>query len=327
MKLKRRFEEQTEALKAGVQPTVDPVKSERRVPATAPGQMLAYQEQMRASNEELDTLRERVRSFDDALHVIKIDPALIRASKLANRHEASFSGTAFNALKVDIAAVGGNVQPVKVRPLSGEEGGRYELVFGHRRHRACLELKLPVLAMVESVDDVALFCAMDRENREREDLSPYEQGLHYKRALEMKVFPSLRQMAQTLEIAHSNISRALVLADLPDLVVASFQSPLEIQYRWGKILTEALAKDRKGVLARAKELSERKAKPSSLTILDILRGVEPLTSAQTVQVIGKEKQVRVARKGRAVTLSFPDDYLTEEKFADLSKLIEQFIQD
>jgi transposase-like protein len=42
------------------------------------------------------------------------------------------------------------------------------LIFGHRRHRACQDLKLPVLAAIwtEPLSDAALFAFMERENRE-----------------------------------------------------------------------------------------------------------------------------------------------------------------
>mgnify|MGYP000187395218 CR=1 FL=1 len=92
---------------------------------------------------------------------------LVRASRWANRHEASFSDEAFAELKAEIAAAGVNVQPVSVRPvLNGSTAGgpAYELVFGHRRHRACLELGLPLQAMVTEMGDRELFEAMEREN-------------------------------------------------------------------------------------------------------------------------------------------------------------------
>jgi ParB family chromosome partitioning protein len=112
----------------------------------------------------------------------KLDPKCVKPSKWANRHDKSFEGPEFAELKSEIESAGGNVQAIKVRPIPGSSPQEYEIVFGHRRHRACFELDIPVLATIESIDDKELFKEMDRENRLRADLRPYEQGLMYLRA-------------------------------------------------------------------------------------------------------------------------------------------------
>ncbi|MFD2274834.1 ParB N-terminal domain-containing protein [Undibacterium arcticum] len=87
-----------------------------------------------------------------------------RRQKWANRISDSFTSADFLALKEEITQAGGNVQPIKVRPLVGV-ADRYEIVFGHRRHRACLEAGLPVLCLIEAVSDQELFKEMDREKQ------------------------------------------------------------------------------------------------------------------------------------------------------------------
>ena len=81
-----------------------------------------------------------------------MDPRLIAPSRWANRHPDAFEGPEFEQLRREIEDAGGNVQPIKIRPITdgrtAEGGARYEIVFGHRRHRACLDLGLPVLAVV-----------------------------------------------------------------------------------------------------------------------------------------------------------------------------------
>ena len=117
-----------------------------------------------------------------AVDVIQaLDPRSIRRSHWANRIEAEFSTPEFALLKDEIASAGGNVQPIKVRRIAGEglvfdgQTPIYEIAFGHRRHRACLELGLAVQAVVvDRMDDRTLFEAMDRENRGRKNLSAWE---------------------------------------------------------------------------------------------------------------------------------------------------------
>src|SRR5690606_26125628 len=155
--------------------------------------MLAFMTDQSEVHQEVVQLREKVEAFKDAEVTRRLDPQQIVASKWANRDQTHFQTDAFARLKSEIENAGGNVQPIKVRALAGGagEGARWEIVFGHRRHRACLELGLPVLAMVQQdMKDADLFVEMERENRERADLSAWEQGVMYMRALEQGLFPS-----------------------------------------------------------------------------------------------------------------------------------------
>jgi ParB family chromosome partitioning protein len=236
----------------------------------------------RSVEAENRVLKDRLRSFEDATVVEFLDPAQVRPSRFANRHERSFSGADFEALKAEIASAGRNVQPIKVRrlALADPQGGagvkgepaRYEIAFGHRRHRACLELGLPVAAIVEELNDAQLFAEMDRENRERANLAPWEQGAMYKRALDAGLFPSLRKLASALGVQAGNASTAVQLASLPDEVVAAFESPLVLQYRWATQLQAALDRDRAGVLARAAELAALATRLPARQVLQRLVG-------------------------------------------------------
>ena len=164
---------------------------------TAPGQMLAIHTGMAALQIELQVLQDRLKRFDGGLVTRHIDPNSVRPTRWANRHEASFATPAFASLKESIALAGGNAQPILVREHLPDQ---YEIVFGHRRHRACLELGVPVLAAVaeQSLGDIEVFLSMERENRERADLSPYEQGQSYVSALDAGLFPSLRRLAEAV---------------------------------------------------------------------------------------------------------------------------------
>ena len=224
-------------------------------PRTGPGQMMAFRGQIQQVEGEMAALRDKLRQYEGALPTRKMDPKVIRPSRWANRHEASFSTSEFAGLKADIEHAGGNVQPILVRPQK-DEPGQFELVFGHRRHRACLELGIPVLASIwmDALGDAALFAAMDRENRERADLSPYEQGVMYQRALEEQLFPTQRQLAEGLGVSHTWVRKALLVAQLPSAVVECFRSPLEISFRHAEQIHAAMEKDRRNVLKRVERL-------------------------------------------------------------------------
>lgn len=259
---------------------------------TAPGQMLQFRGELQAKEQEVERLRQELESHRGALPTRHLDPMTIGDSAWANRHAAAFRSAAFEGLKRDIQASGGNIQPIRVRPAQRADGVTYEVVFGHRRLKACQELGLPVLAMVDTEvkDDLTLFALMDRENRERADLSPYEQGLAYKRALDAGLFPSRRRLAEALEVSHTWVSNVLAVAELPHAIVECFASPLEIQHRHAKVIGEALARDGRAVLRRAEKLRQLPNRLSANAVVASLVANESKASApasQPLKVAGR----------------------------------------
>ena len=242
-------------------------------PRTGPGQMLQFRGQMLAVEGEMGKLRERLKEHEGSAPTRKLDPASIVPSRWANRHPDSFNTAEFARLKQDIELAGGNVQPISVRILV-EQPGHYEIVFGHRRHRACSELGIAVLATIDAsaVSDLDLFSAMDRENRERADLSPFEQGKMYRRALDEKLYPSNRRLAESLGVSHTWVANVLLVADLPPPVIECFRSPLEVQHRHAKAINSAFETDRKGILRRAEKLRPQARKLSPASVVAALLG-------------------------------------------------------
>ena len=329
------------------------IGAETKRPKTAPGAMMAFAGDQRSEllkeNEALKVKAEQASALQgqlgEALDELKtwegakptrlIDPKQICRTKWANRHEVNFQSDEYAQLKAEIANAGGNVQPIKVRPAAseGDDGvPRYELVYGHRRHQACLELGLPVLAVVDNLDDRSLFVEMDRENRGRKDLSPWEQGVMYQRALDQGLFPSNRKLAEAVGADLTNVGRALALANLPEAVVAAFPSPLELQYRWATPLKDAVEADPEAVQACAKEIRAAGAKlPAKevferLTAPKKLGGSTVLPPAQLeIQVAGKRAAiVQMTVKG-GTTVSIEPGLVTTEKLKALADLVEKFL--
>ena len=261
-------------------------------PKTAIGAMAQFTDRQSHAIKEVAYLKEQLKAFDGSLPTRLLDAKLIVRSRWANRHELSFSGPEFEGLKEDIASQGGNVQPIKVRNLS-DGSGKYEIVFGHRRHQACLELGIYVLAIIEDLDDKHLFIEMDRENRQRKDLRPYEIGVMYAKALDEGLFPSARKLAEEVGIDHSQLSKALSLARLPGDVLKAFLSPLDLQYRWVADLTEAIQKDPEQILTMAKEIQKEDPRPASGDVFVRLvggRGTVPHTEAKEDSIAGVANQ-------------------------------------
>jgi ParB family chromosome partitioning protein len=105
---------------------------------------------------------------------------------------------------------------------------------------------------------------MERENRGRKNLSAWEQGCMYRKALDEGLYPSLRKLAESVKVDVSLVSKSVSLARLPEAVVAAFPSPLDIQFRWAQPLAEALQKDRMGFCSApsASRREEGRLRPS-----------------------------------------------------------------
>ena len=323
-------------LQAGPKPVADPIDPAKS--KTAPGTMMSFLTAQSTVMVEAEALKERVKTLEGESPLRRLDPSTIKASKWANRHEASFLTAEFQELKAEIAAAGGNVQPIKVRPVpvlnrsTPPADAAYELIFGHRRHRACLDLGIPVLAAVEEASDVSLFEQMERENRGRKNLSAWEQGTMYRKALDDGLYSSLRRLAESLGVDVSLVSKSVSLARLPETVVAAFQSPLDIQFRWAAPLAEAMQKDPDGTLERARILAGARGDLNAVGVFSKVIGLpDPVLNGSTPVTLAISKAGKVAgkltadSKGRAV-VRFEAGAFPESKRKALVKAIEDFLK-
>lgn len=275
-----------------------------------------------------------LQQFRDAELVQALDPKSVRRSRWANRIEAEFATQEFAQLKTEIAGAGGNVQPIKVRRIEGKgmvfdgQTPIFEIVFGHRRHQACLELGMPVHAIVVGyLDDKALFEAMDRENRGRKNLSAWEQGRMYDEAIRQGLYPSLRRLSDSLGVNLSDASRAVQLAKLPPEVVAAFASPLDLQVRWAKPLADAMQRDPDGILQRARALAIEPTKRSAAAVLADLLGQQSIPkTAETPILVGTRKVaiLKLEASGRLL-VEFEPGAVAAERKQDLVKAIKAFL--
>lgn len=198
--------------------------------------------------------------------VLLLMPDLICPSASANRSEQEYATPEFRKLKELIAANGGNVQPIQARPLVSPAHAEFplaefEIVFGHRRHRACLELDVPVLAyIVDGSTDDDLLVRMTQENRERKSLSAYETGLFYIHVMAVKGFTEQKQLANFLKIDTSGICEALAVANLPDEILRLFPSRLALSYHDGAPLARQWANDEEETRRRIKQVQQLQKK-------------------------------------------------------------------
>lgn len=172
--------------------------------------------------------------------IMSVDPFKCRVWKLHNRHEDTINEQTCKA-EIEACVEHGQFVPALGRRLRDDPDHEIELIYGARRLFVARHLKRPLLVEVREVSDRDAFVAMHMENRLREDISPYERGLGYAQWLRSGVFKSQSEIAQTLNVSASQVSRLLRLARLPAVVVDAFRNSEEISENWGNVHRKLLA--------------------------------------------------------------------------------------
>ncbi|MFC4062905.1 ParB/RepB/Spo0J family partition protein [Planomonospora corallina] len=125
-----------------------------------------------------------------------------------------FDGDAIDQLAASIKEVG-LLQPVVVRPAGD---GRYELIMGERRWRACTLAGLELIPAIvrETREDKLLLDALI-ENLQREQLNPLEEAAAYRQLLD-DFGATHEQLATRIGRSRSHVTNTIRLLGLPPSV-------------------------------------------------------------------------------------------------------------
>ncbi|MBO7520211.1 MAG: ParB/RepB/Spo0J family partition protein, partial [Clostridia bacterium] len=127
-----------------------------------------------------------------------------------NQPRKDFDDEALSALAESIAEHG-LIQPIVVRPTAS---GRYQIVAGERRWRACRMAGLQfVPAIIKELDDKAYFETALIENLQREDLNALEEAQGYKTLIETYGLTQ-EQVSKSIGKARATVTNALRLLNL-----------------------------------------------------------------------------------------------------------------
>ena len=171
--------------------------------------------------------------------IVSFSPFRCRMWQLHDRAEEHITEASCREEIESIARVG-QLVPALGRPVRGDPACDCELIYGARRLFVARHLNAPLRVELREISDREAIVAMDIENRQRQDISPYERGLSYARWLREGHFGSQDDIANGLKISKSQVSRFLKIARLPPVVVSAFGSPTEICEAWGLELAAAL---------------------------------------------------------------------------------------
>ncbi len=230
----------------------------------------------------------------------------------------------------------GQLIPTRGRRLKGDPVYEVELIYGARRLFVARHLNMPLAVELQDISDRDGIIAMDIENRQRRDISPYERGRSCARWLSAEYFKSREDLARALHLSNSQVSRLLRLAQLPSSIVSAFANPADMRERWGLELVEMWEDvEKRPLLSRvANEIRGMTPRPPVLEIYQRLlqsvawdRRRSGRSCEETVTGASGSALFRVRRQSRAFTLLFPADRVSEEALERIEDAVLRIVRD
>ena len=260
-----------------------------------------------------NTLAEESVSSDEKITKLKI--SLVDPKR--DQPRKHFDKEALEQLAASIVE-NGLLQPILVREY-GE--GRYQIIAGERRFRACKLAGLTEIpAIVLERDDKNAAQIALIENVQRENLNPVEEALAYK-ALAEEYGMTQEELSQKVGKSRSAIANAVRLLDLPEEILTMVASR-ELSAGHARTLLGVKDKDAMILLAQRaveKELSVRvleqlvklankPQKPQveedeDLPIVDYFRELELRVQSH----LGRKVKIEGKGRKKTITLSYEDN--------------------
>lgn len=258
-------------------------------------------------------------------NIVAINPFRARMWTLHDRCDHHVTE---QSCKAEIASFAkhGQIVPALGRPLRCDPDHDVELIYGARRLFVARHLNKPLLVELREMSDREAIIAMDIENRQRTDVSPYERAVSYARWLRNGHFGSQDDIARALKVSASQVSRLLRLAKLPSVVLNAFTTPLEIRETWGLDIMEALEdpRRRQQTIQAARLLGELNPRPASKQVYRQLitasaRGRQSKSTSR-VEIVrdGQGSPLfRIRQLNTSVALVLPSEKLSANAMAEI----------
>lgn len=183
-----------------------------------------------------------------------------------------------------IIAEGGQKVPAIVRRIEADSDHEFEVIAGTRRHFAISWLRansypeMQFMAQVAQLDDEAAFRLADLENRARADVSDLERARNYLEALKTHYGNHQTRMAERLKLSKGWLSKMLKVATIPDVVIAAFAAPSDVQLKPAYTLAQALddRETARAITGMAKQLAREQA-------TRLAEGVTPIGATEVLR--------------------------------------------
>jgi ParB family chromosome partitioning protein len=265
--------------------------------------------------------------------IVSVNPFRCRVWELHDRLEEHISEESCKA-EIQSFLEHGQLVPALGRRLSGDASYDVELIYGARRLFVARHINHSLLVELCEMTDLQAVVAMDTENRQRKDISPYERGLSYARWLRAGYFDSQEAMARTLKVSASQVSRLLRLARLPSVVVSAFASAVDICEGWGLELAEALEDPdrRRAMIQRARSIAASSPRPPARDVYRRLmtsatRGPHPKTLHDSVVKSNEgDALFRVRYQSNSIALILPINNVSAQALQRIQTAVAAILQ-
>ena len=168
----------------------------------------------------------------------------------SNQPRKYFDNEKMSELKASIKS-SGLIQPITVRKISN---GKYEIIAGERRYRACRELGMENISAIEiSAGDARGYELSVLENIQREDLNPIEEAESYLMLMEVYGYTQVK-LSEKLGKTRSSLSNKMRILKLPGSVKEMVKKG-EISY--GHARTLLSLSEQKKIEETAKEIIDK----------------------------------------------------------------------
>lgn len=262
----------------------------------------------------------------EANPVMPLKTSDIRKGPYRNRLPSSFDpevNTAFASLLEDIRIQKRNLQPIQVRRLDDAAEGepQFQLITGERRWRCCQLLQIPVWAEVLEIDDAGAMALMFSENQHRKDLSAVERGQQIESFLTVMRSGSsgrvsrgsVKELAEDLGLNADYVSRAALIGQIPDTILALMEHPERLTYVVALELAKAWRDESDKVQQRAESLGRAEFETDKHKALYLAGKMEPApaTPAKTSTPV------------RGVRMRLPNDAAKSKRILTLLRKLER----
>ena len=219
----------------------------------------------------------------------------------SNQPRKYFDNEKMSELKDSIKS-SGLIQPITVRKISN---GKYEIVAGERRYRACRELGMENISAIEiSAGDARGYELSVLENIQREDLNPIEEAESYLMLMEVYGYTQ-EKLSEKLGKTRSSLSNKMRILKLPGSVKEMVKKG-EISY--GHARTLLSLSDQKKIESAAKEIIDK-----GYSVRETEKRVKVLTNKEKFSdVLPDDKQDRKKEAG--------NNSLNSENFHETDKI-------
>jgi ParB family chromosome partitioning protein len=267
-------------------------------------------------------------------NIIAVSPFRVRMWSLHDRCDQHVSE---NTCKAEIASFEkhGQLVPALGRVLRGDPDHDVELIYGARRLFVARHLNMQLLVDMREMGDREAIIAMDIENRQRTDISPYERGVSYTRWMRNGHFGSQDDVARALRISSSQVSRLLRVAKLPSVILNAFTSPLEICEAWGLDIMDALddPQRRQSTIQTARAIGALDPRPPAKRVYRELitasargRQPKPVARVEIVRDGDGAPLFRIRQLNTSVSLMLPSEKLCAATMAEIRAAVAGILQ-